>query len=205
MKRTKQTSTAIKRRIRVKKDKPKVFVKYINCAECSNSFSVYNKLKVKYCSDACREIANKRNSDNYFEKQRENDIDRNKLKVSKFIYILTHPKFDGWCKLGRADNVDDRLLQYQTSCPLREFKMYFHIFVNDARFYENFFKRNFINNGYEWFKIDKEEAKSAILKLKGAENSRKSHNEKEKNRESFYKIFSTLELPKDSMGYKLDI
>ena len=39
------------------------------------------------------------------------------------VYIITNPAFPGWCKIGMAVDAEDRLKQYQTSSPYRDYKL----------------------------------------------------------------------------------
>jgi hypothetical protein len=43
---------------------------------------------------------------------------------SGFIYIITNPKIQGWCKVGMTTNLKRRLSGYQTSDPFRQFQYY---------------------------------------------------------------------------------
>jgi hypothetical protein len=80
-----------------------------------------------------------------------------------YIYIVTHPKFEGWIKLGRAINLEDRLTQYQTHCPDRSFNVEFKIDTKYPDKIERYFRNNIKGNGYEWFNCSVE---FAINKIK---------------------------------------
>jgi len=75
-----------------------------------------------------------------------------------YIYIITHPKFPGWVKIGRTNDLKNRLDDYQTHCPLREFKIDFSIetkyYYSIEVYFDNFIK----NNGYEWYNCSPEYA-----------------------------------------------
>lgn len=45
------------------------------------------------------------------------------------------------------------------------YEMYFNIKTSYAKRIENYFAKSIKSNGYEWYNISKEEAKSIILKL----------------------------------------
>jgi len=68
-----------------------------------------------------------------------------------YIYIITHPKFKGWIKLGRTENLKLRLTHYQTTCPFRAFKIEYFIETKHVKIIESYFTHNIKNNGYEWF------------------------------------------------------
>jgi len=40
------------------------------------------------------------------------------------VYIIHNPSFPSWCKIGMAIDAEDRLKQYQTSSPYRDYKLY---------------------------------------------------------------------------------
>ena len=39
------------------------------------------------------------------------------------VYVLVNPAFPGWCKVGMAVDAEDRLKQYQTSSPYRDYEL----------------------------------------------------------------------------------
>ena len=39
------------------------------------------------------------------------------------VYIMSNPAFTGWCKVGMAIDAEDRVKQYQTSSPYRDFEL----------------------------------------------------------------------------------
>ena len=82
-----------------------------------------------------------------------------------YIYIVIHPKFKGWVKIGRTTNCLERLRQYQTGCPLRDYKMVYQKFIPNSitvTNIENYFKINIHNNGFEWYKCTVETAINII-------------------------------------------
>jgi len=82
-----------------------------------------------------------------------------------YIYIITHPKFKGWVKIGRAVNIQKRLDSYQTGCPLREYELEYYLKVKEPREYEHAFNYLFTENKYEWFEINVGYAKELIDKI----------------------------------------
>ena len=49
------------------------------------------------------------------------------------VYIITNPAFEGWVKVGMAVDAIDRLKNYQTSSPFRDFELEYFCKVNDRR------------------------------------------------------------------------
>ena len=91
--------------------------------------------------------------------------------VDGYIYIITNPAWDGWVKIGMAVDAEDRLKGYQTSSPLRDYKLEFSIPVDDRRMAENMAheKASWIAEEQrgEWFKIPIDKAVSLVKDLKG--------------------------------------
>jgi hypothetical protein len=79
-----------------------------------------------------------------------------------YVYIITHPKFEGWIKLGRTIKIKERLNAYQTCCPNREFKLEYFIKTNYPDRIERYFSKNIKGNGFEWFLCSIDEAISII-------------------------------------------
>jgi hypothetical protein len=93
--------------------------------------------------------------------------------MKTYIYIFSHPKFEGWIKIGKTWNVNKRLRAYQTCCPDRAFTLDYFIETQHVDEIERYFKWLFLLSGtkhkdnslgYEWFKCSKEEAISIIEK-----------------------------------------
>lgn len=82
-----------------------------------------------------------------------------------YIYVITHPKFKGWIKLGRTTDVEKRLNEYQTNCPDRAFKIEFKLKTEYVYNIENYFDNYILNNGYEWYNCDAIEAINIINKI----------------------------------------
>jgi len=86
-------------------------------------------------------------------------------KIEKYVYIVTHPMFPDWVKVGVTVNLINRLRNYQTCDPTRSYKIYFNKWVKDVYGIERYFRKNTPSNGHEWFKITPEEAKLIIIEL----------------------------------------
>ena len=54
------------------------------------------------------------------------------------VYIIVSPAYPGWCKVGMAVDAEDRLKQYQTSSPYRDYKLIKVYDVLDRREAERF-------------------------------------------------------------------
>ena len=77
------------------------------------------------------------------------------------VYIMGNPVWPEWVKVGMAIDAEDRLSNYQTSCPFRDYVLYYSYDAKDRRKAESaahyklgkqFERRN------EWFKCSPEEA-----------------------------------------------
>lgn len=65
------------------------------------------------------------------------------IKKKCFIYIISNPAFPEWFKVGRAENVNKRLLSYNTGDPNRGYKLRFYCFCEDIDSIEKKLYRNF--------------------------------------------------------------
>ena len=86
-------------------------------------------------------------------------ISMRQLKKSKkgYVYAITNDAWKGWVKVGQAVKPEDRLKQYQTSSPFRDYKLNFSIFTKDKESKEKEIHKQLIKNYEflnEWFKID---------------------------------------------------
>ena len=54
-----------------------------------------------------------------------------------FVYIIYNPAWDGWYKIGKADNLELRLRQYQTGDPHRAYKVCYEVEFENCREAEN--------------------------------------------------------------------
>jgi len=77
------------------------------------------------------------------------------------VYIITNPAWEGWVKVGMAVDAEDRLNNYQTSSPYRDYDLVYTIDTPDRRYTERVMHD--ILNGIitlekqnEWFKIEPE-------------------------------------------------
>jgi len=127
-----------------------------NSEKPTNEFYKNNKTKDGYfnqCKSCCRDKTRKRKQ-------------YKRIHLEKtFIYVITHPKFKGWCKIGRAKDINKRLSSYNVGCPFRSYKVELCVEVKDVRIYELFFEDNIKSNGYEWFEIHTNEAIEIISQI----------------------------------------
>ena len=73
------------------------------------------------------------------------------------VYIISNPAWNGWYKVGKAVDADDRCQSYNTSSPLRDYKVEYKIYVQDRDKGEKIahtqaLKKTQTYSG-EWFKI----------------------------------------------------
>jgi hypothetical protein len=72
-----------------------------------------------------------------------------------FVYIVTNPAWPGHVKIGCALDYEQRLASYQTSCPLRDYRLEYVQFFEDRRAGEravHFALAACRVEGTEWFK-----------------------------------------------------
>ena len=87
--------------------------------------------------------------------------------VSGYVYAITNPAWDGWVKIGMAVDAVDRCNSYNTSSPLRDYKLVHYVKADnraDAEKKAHLLAAsvtahpwNKVDNG-EWFKLTEEQA-----------------------------------------------
>jgi len=85
-----------------------------------------------------------------------------------YIYAITNPAWAGWVKIGMAVDADDRLSNYQTSSPFRDYHIEAKQFTTDKKKLEEIAHKEAAKLGVqlgEWFKINKLQAISLIKSL----------------------------------------
>ncbi len=73
------------------------------------------------------------------------------------VYILCNPAFPAWCKVGMAIDAEDRLRQYQTASPYRDYelvKTYDTDNRRTAEAYAHALLENYYKRRGEWFVCD---------------------------------------------------
>ena len=80
--------------------------------------------------------------------------DRNKDdRLKKYVYVISHPKFEGYYKVGIAKDYKTRLNSYQTSDPDRAYKMEYFYLTPHFRETEKYIHHLF-DNKFEWIKAN---------------------------------------------------
>ena len=72
-------------------------------------------------------------------------------RLKKYVYIISHPKFKGYYKVGIAKDYKTRLNSYQTSDPDRAYKMEYFYLTPHFRETEKYI-HNLFDNKFEWIK-----------------------------------------------------
>ena len=95
-----------------------------------------------------------------------------------YVYIITNPSWKNWVKVGMAIDAHDRCNQYQTSSPLRDYKLehskYFkHRRSAETKAHELCAKQATENNN-EWFKINIKDAINLIESITEEQNERET-------------------------------
>lgn len=67
-----------------------------------------------------------------------------------YVYAITNPAWPGYYKIGSAIDVNDRLNSYQTSSPLRDYKLEIYAFSEDRVADEKRIHLSFSNRINEW-------------------------------------------------------
>ena len=123
---------------------------YVNGKEISKKSPLYKPGKYKSLDDAW------------------SHTEINERSVAGEIYLIVNPAWPEWVKVGKAAIATDRLSNYQTSSPMRDYALLTSISVDNMHEEERRFLQLFSKEGYErkgeWFKIDREKA-SELLAL----------------------------------------
>ncbi len=91
--------------------------------------------------------------------------------VEGYVYIISNPAWGGWKKVGMAIDAYDRCSAFQTSSPLRDFKVEYCKHFSDRRVaekktHEALFDLD-IERAGEWFKTSTKQIKQIIQSVKG--------------------------------------
>ncbi len=94
------------------------------------------------------------------------------------VYIMTNPAWKGWIKVGMAIDSKDRLKSYQTSSPLRDYKLEYYKKFNDRRQAETIAHERCSNiatdKNSEWFKMKTKDAIKLIKNITEEQNERET-------------------------------
>lgn len=105
------------------------------------------------------------------------------IERTKFgqVYIISNPAWPNWHKIGKAVYSEDRLNNYQTSSPYRDYVLEYRCIFNDRHIAEkevqNRLKRLNIEFLGEWFNTELETIKKVIDDVKQEETSPRYRNE----------------------------
>jgi len=142
-------------------------------------------VKVKVCID-CQE--EKPLDDFYYQARRKDSrgsyckrcsaIRRRKLGDSRFgghpykektksghIYIISNPAWDGYLKIGVAKNLTNRLRQYQTTSPFRDFVIEYSTGLLDDAYWIEWQVHDYFDSRYEWSQAPLNEIIEYIISL----------------------------------------
>lgn len=86
------------------------------------------------------------------------------------VYVVINPNFPEWVKVGMAIDAEDRLNNYQTSSPFRDYVLQYKCNVSDRRSAESE-AHSKLSKLYgrrsEWFKCTPEQAMSVVSEIAG--------------------------------------
>ena len=91
--------------------------------------------------------------------------------VSGYIYVLSNPAWKGWYKVGMAIEAKDRLSQFQTSSPFRDYKLEYSKYFKDRRSAEKeahiLLEKSSETRRGEWFQSSVLKIQQQIETIKG--------------------------------------
>jgi len=80
----------------------------------------------------------------------------NDAEDRKYVYIISHPNYEGEYKVGYAKDVQSRLNSYQTGDPDREYEVEYEYLTENYREIEKHIHNTFDSKG-EWVRADLDE------------------------------------------------
>lgn len=85
-----------------------------------------------------------------------------------FIYVISHPSWPQYVKIGRAFDPESRLRGYQTGCPLREYELQHAVYFTDCHDAEKAIHERLAHKQMkgEWFALSISDAVYAINVIK---------------------------------------
>ena len=105
-----------------------------------------------------------------YESGLEFEVAKQKQEVDKrgFVYVITHPAFPGYVKIGRAFDPASRLRGYQTGCPTRSYKLNHAVYFHDCYHAEKemHLRLSSLNETGEWFRLTADQATNFIDHLR---------------------------------------
>ena len=113
---------------------------YVNGKEVSKKHPLYNPGRYKGFTDAAF-----------------SSLQNYETSKQGQVYVIINPSFPRWCKVGMAVDANDRLKQYQTASPFRNYQLMAVYDTNDRRQSEveahTELDKHFEKRG-EWFACD---------------------------------------------------
>ena len=103
-----------------------------------------------------------------FEEAAFSSLENYKDSAEGQVYIITNPAWEGWVKVGMAVDAMDRIKNYQTSSPFRDYTLLYSYEVNDRRAGEAAAHARLAkecDNINEWFRIPHAVANELILEV----------------------------------------
>jgi hypothetical protein len=103
-----------------------------------------------------------------FEEAAFSSLENYKTSPEGQVYIITNPAWDGWVKVGMAVDAMDRIKNYQTSSPFRDYTLLYSYEVNDRRAGEAAAHARLAkecDNINEWFRLPSAIANELILEV----------------------------------------
>ena len=82
------------------------------------------------------------------------------------IYIMITPAYPGWCKVGMAIDAEDRVKQFQTGSPFRDYKLFKFFETDNRRESEKqahyILQEKIADRRGEWFHLSPKEAEKIL-------------------------------------------
>jgi hypothetical protein len=96
------------------------------------------------------------------------------------VYIISNPAWEGWYKVGKAVDADDRCKSYNTSSPLRDYIVEHKVYVKNRDKAEKLAHTLAIkkskNYSSEWFLISLKDLKNILNSLDSIEKKQEESN-----------------------------
>tara|TARA_R110000851_G_scaffold320852_1_gene485941 strand:- start:27 stop:551 length:525 start_codon:yes stop_codon:yes gene_type:complete len=95
-------------------------------------------------------------------------LERDTKVKEGYVYAISNAAWPEWIKIGKAIDAEDRLNGYQTSSPMRDYKLIHSVYFDDRNVAE--LKAHTIAQGVgtrrnEWFKMTAEQALEVLAKV----------------------------------------
>lgn len=85
------------------------------------------------------------------------------------LYVIINPAYQGWCKIGKAMDADDRVKGYQTGSPFRDYEVFFKKHFKNRHTIERAAHRLMAKHATqvsgEWFQIPPQRAVMLLKNL----------------------------------------